>query len=240
MQNTVMISRSKAKKRQSAFLSFAVSQGLVKGILLTIFLGGLIAYLTFTYAIIPKDAELDQKARDYIALRDKNQASKQIQSTYNEFIEEFRQALKNYAEVRPLVPEEVEVSNVLTAVQELASKDGVKLTIFSGQVSATPPAKPASPGSEKTTTIAAKLNERVVPCQVIGSYQNVARFFADVANYQRIIHVSEIDVTSLVKRQQSVNFILTAFYAPSPTDLPEVPQELKNEVVDPTSGRKTH
>lgn len=177
-------------------------------------LAGLVAYGLYSSFISPIDDETRATRTRLATLQRENSANLQIQQTTTQFIAEFRRVLEKYDRARDLLPEEVEVSNVLAAVQEMAARHGVRMTRFNS----------TSPGVK--SPFADRLYERAVPATVVGDHDAIVRFFADVARYPRIIHVREIAITAL-KKTESVDFTLVTFY--SPPTLPPVPAELLAE-----------
>lgn len=177
-------------------------------------LSGLIAYWSYGAFLTPLAAENTKRATRLRTLVGENSADLAVRQTKPQFIAEFRRLLEKHDHARQLLPEEVEVSNVLAAVQQMAARNGVRLTRFNS----------TSPGVKSSA--ADSLYERAVPTTVVGAHGAVVRFLADVARYPRVIHVRDIAITSL-KKTESVDFTLVTFY--SPPSLPPVPAELLAE-----------
>ena len=116
-----------------------------------------------------------------------------------------------------------EVSVVLSGVQKLARIRGVSIIIF------------RDTGSGSKSALADKLNERAVPIQIVGQHLAVARFFADLASYPRVVHVRDLAITS-GRRDESVDATLVCYYAPSPQDLPQLPPELQTQSLRSPGG----
>jgi Tfp pilus assembly protein PilO len=160
-----------------------------------------------------------------------------VQETKPQFLDQFRRLVNNYTTARELLPGEAEVSNVLDAIQQMARKNHVRVTMFDaskpGAKSNTAPAT-LSPGpatatkSPQTAQPEIILNERVMPAQIQGTHANVARFLSDVARYPRIIYVRDLSITSL-NNEESVNLTLVTYDAPTSGILPPIPTELRAE-----------
>lgn len=173
----------------------------------------IIGYLAFEQLIGPLAAEMREKKRSLAISRAQNEAARKIEAAFPTFVAEFKQAWSDYQTATQLLPEEVEVSGVLGAIQKIAAREGVKVTRFDA----------VKEGGK--SPVADKLQERVVSAQVVGVHPAVTRFLAQVAAYPRIIHVREFSITSL-KNGESVDLVIAAYYAPPPGDLPPLPQEI--------------
>lgn len=215
-----MTNRKRNKKSNYAAIArWAMSAGPLKAALCSTALALGIGYAIHTYFLESFEQENRLAAQQLSQLRSQNEANKKVEQTLPEFLAEIERAINNYSVARGLLPEEPEVSIVLDGVQQLAASRGVRITKF------------VATGTGVKSPLADKLNERVVPTQVIGSHEAVTRFLADVATYPRIIHVRNITLTSL-KRNETADFSLAAYYAPSPADLPKLPPELKQGITE--------
>lgn len=177
-------------------------------------LASLIGYWAYGAWLTPLTEGNAVRAARLAALKQENSAAAAVQQTKPQFIAEFARLLEKHDNARRLLPEEVEVSNVLAAVQQMAAKNGVRLTRFNS----------TGPGAK--SPVADRLYERAVPTTVVGPHGAVVRFLIDVARYPRVIHVRDMAITSL-KKTESVDFTLVTFY--SPPSLPPVPAELLAE-----------
>ncbi|HVG38867.1 MAG TPA: hypothetical protein VM870_06245, partial [Pyrinomonadaceae bacterium] len=83
-------------------------------------LAGLLGYGIYQTFVVPEADGVRAARAKLEALRRENLASEEIGRTKPQFLAEFRRALEKYDEARQLLPEEVEVSNVLAAVQGMA------------------------------------------------------------------------------------------------------------------------
>ena len=197
----------------NSLLRGAEKIGLFKATLVAYAVALLIGYLAFRQLIAPAAAEMREKKSAIAGLRAQNEAARKVEATFPAFVAEFKQAWGDYHAASQLLPEEVEVSGVLGAVQQIAAREGVKVTRFDA----------VKEGGK--SPVADKLQERVVSAQIIGTHRAVTRFLAQVASYPRIIHVREFSITSL-KDGESVDLVIAAYYAPPPDDLPPLPKEV--------------
>jgi hypothetical protein len=95
-----------------------------------------------------------------------------------------------------------------------------------------------APNSQPATTPQLGLNERRITVQIVGSHSGVASFIRDVAQYPRIIYVSDITITAL-NSQETVNMTLVTYDAPSAQILPPMPVELQQSLTAPTARANT-
>jgi len=208
----------KKSGRLAAFSNSLITRaervGLLKSTLVTSALALIISYLAFGQLIAPAAAELREKKRVLATVRAQNEAARRIEATYPAFLDEFKQAWGDYRTATQLLPEEVEVSGVLGAVQNIAAREGVKVTRFDA----------VKEGGK--SLVADKLQERAVSAQIVGTHRAVTRFLTQVASYPRVIHVREFSITGL-KDGESVDLVIAAYYAPPPGDLPPLPQEVR-------------
>lgn len=197
----------------NSLIARAERAGLFKAMLVASTLALLIGYLAFQQVIGPRAAEMREKKRVLASSRAQNETARKIEVTFPAFVAEFKQAWSDYQTATQLLPEEVEVSGVLGAIQKIAAREGVKVTRFDA----------VKEGGK--SPVADKLQERAVSAQIVGTHGAVTRFLAQVASYPRIIHVREFSITSL-KNSESVDLVIAAYYAPPPGDLPPLPQEI--------------
>ena len=120
----------------------------------------------------------------------------------NEFRLAHTQAQADYEELKALLPEQRELTNVLQGLQERAHgrmvvrrftpKEDVQQDFYSG--------KP-------------------MEVEVSGSYNNLGAFFADMAAYQRIVSITDFKVGRAAQqgagRTIDAQFLLTAYYVPA-------------------------
>lgn len=215
-----------SRKRRSPIktaVSALAAQGRAKVIALSLVLACGLFYAAYSYALTPIAEENDRGKEQLATLLAKNEESRQVERTKEEFFREYCRILQNYETAKELLPAEVEVSKVLAAVQGLAVKSGVKLSRID-----------LSQTGVKSLS-ATPLYERVAPAQVLGTHKQVAEFLASIAGFPRIIHVREINIQSL-KQKESVDLVIAAFYAPPPGELPPVPPEVADRVGQKTSG----
>jgi type IV pilus assembly protein PilO len=147
---------------------------------------------------VREDAKATQAQVDQ--LRGENARAQAAAQRLNEFKAAFARAQSDYDDLKALLPEQRELTNVLQGIQDRAKgrlvvtrftpKDDFQQDYFSG--------KP-------------------VEVEVSSSYNKLGAFFAQMASYQRIVSISDFKL-SRMKEQSSgdrtldAQFTLTAYY----------------------------
>lgn len=203
-----------------------------------------IAGLGYWQFLMAADATNQAKRGELKELRKQNAIASTVHETRPTFLAEYRRAKAVYERGRELLPSSTELSRVMSAIQIVARKNGVRITLFDASSlggkspldSGAPPpatAKAVRPDAEQGATAAAPaqgdpkniLKERVIPTQVVGRHASVMNFFREVAAYGLIIHARDPKIVSL-GGQESVNVKLVAFEAPPSEALPADPPDL--------------
>jgi Tfp pilus assembly protein PilO len=243
----------KARAKKSGFSSFAglkdkaikraVAAGPKKTLVYSSLLVAAVGALLYWQFLSPMVVANDQLNVELQGVRKQNAIAHMVEETRPQFLDEFRRVVSNYTTARELLPGEAEISNVMAAIQDMARRNGVRVTVFDAskpgvksQAAAAPPAGSQAPNQTaetqgqppEATPPQVALNERRIPAQIVGSHQAIAAFIRDVAQYPRIIYVSDITITAL-NRQESVNMTLVTYDAPSAGMLPPLPAELERE-----------
>jgi len=202
-----------------------------------------IAGLGYWQFLMAADATNQAKRGELKELRKQNAIASTVQETRPTFLAEYRRAKAVYERGRELLPSSTELSRVMSAIQIVARKNGVRITLFDASAlggkspldGGAPPAavaKAVKPDAEQGATAAPAqgdpkniLKERVIPTQVVGRHASVMNFFREVAAYGLIIHARDPKIVSL-GGQESVNVKLVAFEAPPSEALPADPPDL--------------
>lgn len=203
----------------------------------------IIAGLGYWQFLMAADATNQAKRGELKELRKQNAIASTVQETRPTFLAEYRSAKAVYERGRELLPSSTELSRVMSAIQIVARKNGVRITLFDASAlggkspldGGAPPAavaKAVKPDAEQGATAAPAqgdpkniLKERVIPTQVVGRHASVMNFFREVAAYGLIIHARDPKIVSL-GGQESVNVKLVAFEAPPSEALPADPPDL--------------
>lgn len=250
------IKKSRAKKSglgslagpKDKAIEAAILMGPKKTLLYSSLLAAALGALLYWQFLSPMISANDRLSTELQGLHKQNAIARLMQETRPQFLEEFRRVLSNYSTARELLPAEAEVSNVMAAIQDLARRNNVRVTVFDaskpGMKSASAASTQPSASNQLTdasdqqpaATQQVALNERRIPAQIVGTHSGVASFIRDVAQYPRIIYVSDITITALNK-QESVNMTLVTYDAPSAGLLPPIPVELQREFQKAQSAR---
>jgi hypothetical protein len=208
----------------------------------------IIAGLGYWQFLMAADATNQAKRGELKELRKQNAIARTVQETRPTFLAEYRRAKAVYESGRELLPSSTELSRVMSAIQIVARKNGVRITLFDASAlggkspldGGAPPAavaKAVKPDAEQGAAAAPAqgdpktiLKERVIPTQVLGRHASVMNFFREVAAYGLIIHARDPKIVSL-GGQESVNVKLVAFEAPPSEALPTDPPDLASSTL---------
>jgi len=250
------IKKSRAKKSgltslagfKDKAIKAAILMGPKKTLIYSSLLAAALGSLLYWQFLSPMISAKDQLSTELQGLHKQNAIARMMQETRPQFLDEFRRVISNYSTARELLPAEAEVSNVMAAIQDLAHRNNVRVTVFDASKPGVKSASAASTvasasnqptessNQQPTATQQVALNERRIPAQIVGTHSGVASFIRDVAQYPRIIYVSDITITAL-NTQESVNMTLVTYDAPSAGLLPPIPVELQREFQKGQSAR---
>ena len=229
-----MRDRKRTERRKGRAWDGLVKAGPARAFAFSAVITILLAALGYWQIIMPADAAISAKRNELRELRKQNAVAALVQETRPAFMEEYRNAKAVYATARELLPSSTELSRVMSAVQTIARKNNVKITVFDarapgGKSPLDATGAPAPPADGKSAAPAPDiknvLKERVIPIQVVGRHAAVMNFFREVADYVLIIHARDPKIQSL-NGQEAVNVQLVAFEAPPSGALPADPPDL--------------
>lgn len=176
----------------------------------------LVLYLGFWYFVTSPVRAATATTEEEVAKLQRANAGAQIAAQrLNEFKANYARAQADYDDLKALLPEQRELTMVLHNIQERARgrlalmrftpKDEVQKDFYTG--------KP-------------------VEVVVSGTYNEVGRFFAQMASYQRIVSITDFKITRIRDKEKlgdpskgptvDAQFLLTAYFAP-PEKLQAVP-----------------
>ncbi len=164
-------------------------------------------YLGVWYFVTsPTRAEI-QTLNDQIAqLQAKNQAAEIATQRINEFRSLYASKAAEYDELKVLLPEDREITNVLQGLQDTAKESRLIVMRFSPR------------DDSQQDFIMAK----PVEIEVDSNFNNLREFFDKMAKLQRIVSITDFNLKQLDKqagdRTLHAQFLLTAYYA-SPENL---------------------
>ena len=171
-------------------------------------------YLTVWYFVTSETRVQIQTLNDEVAqLTAKNEAAKIATQRINEFRSLYASKSMEYDELKVLLPEEREITNVLQGLQTTASESRLIVSRFSPRDDIQQDAMMAKP----------------VEIEVDSNFNNLRAFFDKMAKLQRIVSITDFKLNQLEKqtpdRTLHAQFLLTTYYA--------APENLVNANVPP-------
>ena len=184
-------------------------------------------YLTVWYFVTSETRVEIQNLNDQVAqLTAKNEAAKVATQRINEFRSLYASKSMEYDELKVLLPEEREITNVLQGLQDTASESRLIVSRFSPREDVLQDAMMAKP----------------VEIEVDSNFNNLRAFFDKMAKLQRIVSITDFKLNQLEKqsgeRTLHAQFLLTAYYA-APENLQAAnvpPGKLPPGVTAPPTG----
>lgn len=164
-------------------------------------------YFGVYYFVTSETRAATQLVNDEVAqLTAKNEAAKIATQRINEFRSLYASKSLEYDELKVLLPEEREITNVLQGLQDTASQSRLIVSRFTPKDDVAQDAMMAKP----------------VEIEVDSNFNNLRAFFEKMAKLQRIVSISDFKLNQLEKqsgdRTLHAQFLLTTYYAK-----PEVP-----------------
>ena len=143
-------------------------------------------------------------------LQAKNEAARVATQRINEFRALYASKAEEYEELKVLLPEQREITNVLQGLQDTAN--GSKLIVMR-----------FSPRDDTTQD---SIMAKPVEVEVDSNFNNLRTFFDAMAKLPRIVSVTDFKIHQLDKQTDAktihAQFLLTAYYA-APTDITAKP-----------------
>ncbi len=151
-------------------------------------------------------AETEQINEQVTQLQAKNQAAQIATQRINEFRALYTAKMQEYDELKVLLPEQREITNVLQGLQDTAGSSRLIVMRFSPRED-----------SQQEFIMA-----KPVEVEVDSNFNNLRAFFDQMAKLPRIVSVTDFKLNQLDKQTDAktlhAQFLLTAYYA-SPEDL---------------------
>lgn len=146
-------------------------------------------------------------------LRAKNEAARVATQRINEFRALYATKAQEYEELKVLLPEQREITNVLQGLQDTAKDSRLVVMRF----------------SPKDDTPQDSMIAKPVEIEVDSNFNNLRSFFDSMAKLPRIVSISDFKLNQLEKQTAAktlhAQFLLTAYYA-APEDLtPKAPAQ---------------
>jgi type IV pilus assembly protein PilO len=136
----------------------------------------------------------------------KNEAARVATQRINEFRELYASKSEEYEELKVLLPEQREITNVLQGLQDTANGSRMVVMRF----------------SPRDDTQQDSIMAKPVEVEVDSNFNNLRAFFDAMAKLPRIVSITDFKINQLDKQTAAKTlhsqFLLTAYYA-APTDL---------------------
>ena len=155
-------------------------------------------------------AEITALNGEIAQLQAKNEAARVATQRINEFRALYASKAEEYDELKVLLPEQREITNVLSGLQETANNSRMMVMRF----------------SPRDDTQQDSIMAKPVEIEVNSNFNNLRSFFDSMAKLPRIVSITDFKINQLDKQTDAktlhAQFLLTAYYA-APTDLTPKP-----------------
>lgn len=151
-------------------------------------------------------AETAKLSDEVAALTAKNETARVATQRINEFRALYASKAEEYEELKVLLPEQRELTNVLQGLQDTANSSRLTVMRFN----------PRDEGNQDG------IMAKPVEVEVDSNFTNLRSFFDAMAKLPRIVSITDFKINQLPKQTEAktihAQFLLTAFYA-GPNDL---------------------
>lgn len=159
-------------------------------------------YLTVWYFVTSETrAEVTKLNEEIAQLTAKNEAARVATQRINEFRALFASKSLEYEELKVLLPEQREITNVLQGLQDNAKDSRLIVMRF----------------SPRDDTMQDTIMAKPVEVEVDSNFNNLREFFDKMAKLPRIVSISDFKINQLEKQTAEktlhAQFLLTAYYA---------------------------
>lgn len=159
-------------------------------------------YVAFWYFVTsPMRAETKALEEDIARLRQKNEAARIASQRINEVRAAYTAKMEEYDELKALLPEQREITNVLSDLQDRARTSSLVVRRFSPQ----------------DDTQQDFFSGKPVQVEVTSNFTNLRQFFEQMAKLQRIVSITDFRINQTPKQNAKktidAQFLLTAYYA---------------------------
>ena len=143
-------------------------------------------------------------------LKTKNEQARVATQRLNEFRALYASKAEEYEELKVLLPEQREITNVLQGLQDTANASRMVVMRF----------------APRDDTSQDSIMAKPVEVEVDSNFTNLRAFYEQMAKLPRIVSISDFKINQLDKQSDAktlhAQFVLTAYYA-APTDLAPKP-----------------
>ncbi|MDM7923714.1 MAG: type 4a pilus biogenesis protein PilO [Pyrinomonadaceae bacterium] len=161
-----------------------------------------VLYLTVWYFVTSETrAEVAKLNEEIAQLTAKNEAARVATQRINEFRALYASKSLEYEELKVLLPEQREITNVLQGLQDNARESRLMVMRF----------------SPRDDTMQETIMAKPVEVEVDSNFNNIREFFDKMAKLPRIVSISDFKINQLDKQTAEktlhAQFLLTAYYA---------------------------
>jgi type IV pilus assembly protein PilO len=195
-------------------------------LIVLVLLGALVWLAVYYFFTSSTREEIARLTEEVDQLKAKNQQAQIATQRINEFRALYASKMAEYEELKVLLPEEREITNVLQGLQDTARDSRLIVMRFSPR-----------DDTQKEGGIMAK----PVEVEVDSNFNNLRNFFDRMAKLPRIVSITDFSLRQLDKqtaeRTLHAQFLLTAYYAP-PENLASTQQKAPPGASPVPPGRK--
>ena len=170
-------------------------------LLVLVAVASLLYFMVWYFVTSETRAEVQTLNDQVSQLKIQNEAAKVATQRINEFRSLYASKSQEYDELKVLLPEEREITNVLQGLQNTAGESKLIVMRF----------------SPRDDTQQEFIMAKPVEIEVDSNFNNLRTFFDQMAKLQRIVSISDFKLNQLDKqtanRTLHASFLLTAFYA---------------------------
>jgi Tfp pilus assembly protein PilO len=164
----------------------------------------ILAYAGFWYLVTSGTRKQTKELQAQIATLQRANAEAQIaQQRLNEFRASYKNKQEELEELKALLPEQRELTNVLEGIQDRARTSGLSLRKF-------------TPKDDLQQDF---YSGKKIDVSVQSSFSGLRAFFDQLAHYQRIVSITNFEIKQMDKQAQNktveARFDLTAYYVSS-------------------------
>lgn len=169
-------------------------------------------YMSVWYFVTSETrAEIAVLDEQVAALRAKNEVARVATQRINEFRALYTSKAEEYEELKVLLPEQREITNVLQGLQDTANSSRMMVMRF----------------APRDDTQQDQIMAKPVEIEVNSNFQNLQAFFQSMAKLPRIVSITDFKINQLDKQSDArtlhAQFLLTAYYA-APADANPAPK----------------
>jgi len=175
-------------------------------LLILVSIASLLYFSVYYFVTSETRAEVAALNDQVAQLQAKNQAARLATEHINEFRALYASKAEEYEELKVLLPEQREITNVLQGLQDTANGSRLLVMRF----------------APREDTMQESIMAKPVEVEVDSNFNNLRAFFESMARLPRIVSITDFKINQVEKQTENktihAQFLLTAYYA-APTDL---------------------